>query len=62
MAALFELAGIPMLVIKGIPLALQTTGSLIARGRGDLDLLVDTKRLPAVVALLESAGFSRCPG
>ena len=62
MAALFERAGIPMLVIKGIPLALQTTGSLIARGRGDLDLLVDTKRLPAVVALLESAGFSRCPG
>ena len=62
MAALFERAGIPMLVIKGIPLALQTTGSLTARGRGDLDLLVDTKRLPAVVALLESAGFSRCPG
>lgn len=62
MAALFERAGISMLVIKGIPLALQTTGSLIARGRGDLDLLVDPKRLPAVVALLESAGFSRCPG
>ena len=62
MAALFEQAAMPMLVIKGIPLALQTTGSLIARGRGDLDLLVDTKRLPAVVALLESAGFSRCPG
>ena len=62
MAALFERAGIPMLVFKGIPLALQTTGSLIARGRGDLDLLVDPKRLPAVVALLESAGFSRCPG
>ena len=62
MAALFERAGIPMLVFKGIPLALQTTGSLIARGRGDLDLLVDPKRLPAVVALLEYAGFSRCPG
>ena len=62
MAALFEQAAMPMLVIKGIPLALQTTGSLTSRGRGDLDLLVDPKRLPAAVALLESAGFSRCPG
>jgi hypothetical protein len=62
MAALFEQAAIPMLVIKGIPLALQTTGSLTARGRGDLDLLVDPRQLPAAVALLESAGFSRCPG
>ena len=62
MAALFEQAAMPMLVIKGIPLALQTTGSLTSRGRGDLDLLVDSKRLPEAVALLESAGFSRCPG
>ena len=62
MASLFEQAAMPMLVIKGIPLALQTTGSLIARGRGDLDLLVDPRQLPAAVALLESAGFSRCPG
>jgi hypothetical protein len=62
MAALFAQAGMPMLVIKGIPLALQTTGSLIARGRGDLDLLVDPRQLPAAVALLEGAGFSRCPG
>lgn len=62
MAALFEQAALPMLVIKGVPLALQTTGSLTARGRGDLDLLVDPKQLPATVALLESAGFSRCPG
>ena len=62
MANLFEQAAMPMLVIKGVPLALQTTGSLTARGRGDLDLLVDPMRLPAAVALLESAGFSRCPG
>ena len=62
MASLFEQAAMPMLVIKGIPLALQTTGSLTARGRGDLDLLVDPRQLPAAVALLESAGFSRCPG
>ncbi len=62
MAALFEQAAIPMLVIKGIPLALQTTGSLTARGRGDLDLLVEPNRLPEAVALLEAAGFSRPPG
>ncbi len=62
MASLFEQAAMPMLVIKGIPLALQTSGSLSARGRGDLDLLVDPRQLPAAVALLESAGFSRCPG
>lgn len=62
LAALFEQAAIPLLVIKGIPLALQTTDSLTARGRGDLDLLVDPRRLPEAVALLESAGFSRCPG
>jgi hypothetical protein len=62
MASLFEQAAMPMLVIKGIPLAMQTTGSLTARGRGDLDLLVDPKQLPAAVALLESAGFSRCLG
>ena len=62
MATLFEQATLPMLVFKGIPLALQTTGSLTARGRGDLDLLVDPRQLPAAVTLLESAGFSRCPG
>jgi len=62
MAALFEQAAMPMLVIKGIPLALQTTGSLTSRGRGDLDLLVDPKQLPAAVALLESSAFRRLPG
>lgn len=62
MAALFEQAAMPMLVIKGIPLALQTTGSLTSRGRGDLDLLVDPQRLPEAVALLESSAFRRLPG
>lgn len=62
MAMLFAAAGIPLLVIKGIPLALQTTGSQTARGRGDLDLLVDPSELVAAVALLESSGFARVPG
>ena len=62
MAAVFERAGIPVLVIKGIPLSLQTTGSLTARGRGDLDLLVDPKRLPEALQLLESVGFEKAYG
>lgn len=56
-AALFERADIPLLVIKGVPLALQTTGSLTARGRGDLDLFVNPPALPDAVALLQEQGF-----
>ena len=58
MAVLFAEAGIPLLVIKGIPLSLQTTGSLTARGRGDCDLFVDPTQVGAAIALLESAGFA----
>lgn len=62
MAALFAQAGLPLLVIKGIPLALQTTGSPTARGRGDLDLVVPPRQLLEAVALLEAQGFRRVPG
>jgi hypothetical protein len=58
MAVLFAEASIPLLVIKGIPLALQTTGSLTARGRGDCDLFVDPAQVGAAIALLQSAGFA----
>ena len=58
MAVLFAEASIPLLVIKGIPLALQTTGSLTARGRGDCDLFVDPSQVGAAIALLQSAGFA----
>jgi hypothetical protein len=51
-----------MLVIKGIPLSLQSIGSLTARGRGDLDLLVDPNRLADAVQLLEQHGFARKAG
>lgn len=56
-ADLFEQTGIPMLVIKGVPLSLQTTGSLTARGRGDLDLLVDPEQVGAAIELLQRKGF-----
>ena len=62
MAALFEQAGTPMLVIKGIPLALQTTGSITSRGRGDLDLFVDPNRLGEAIELLQSEGFAQSYG
>ena len=62
MAVLFEEAGIPLLVIKGIPLALQTTGSLTARGRGDCDLFVEPSQVGAAIALLQSAGFALSHG
>ena len=58
MAELFAKAGIPLLVIKGIPLALQTTGSMTARGRGDCDLFVAPSQVGASIALLQSVGFA----
>ena len=57
MASLFAEAAIPLLVMKGIPLALQTTGSLTSRGRGDCDLFVDPSQVGEAIALLQSAGF-----
>ena len=57
-ARLFEQAAIPMLVLKGVPLALQTTGSLIGCGGGDLDVWVDARQLPQAVALLHHSGFA----
>ena len=62
MAALFAEAGIPLLVIKGVPLAVQTTGSLTARGRGDCDLFVEPSQVGAAIALLQSAGFALSSG
>jgi hypothetical protein len=58
----FEEADLPLLVVKGIPLALQTTGQLSGRGSGDVDMLVDPRQLAAAVELLEGAGFRRTPG
>jgi hypothetical protein len=54
---LLEHAQIPLLVIKGVPLALQTTSSIAARGRGDLDLFVDPSDVLRSVAVLQAAGF-----
>lgn len=56
----FKRAGLPVLVIKGLPLALQTTGQISGRGRsGDLDLWVAPRHLADAIGLLEQLGFQR---
>jgi len=50
------------LLVKGPALALQTTGDATARGRGDLDVLVDPGQLSTAIASLEDLGFERLPG
>lgn len=56
-SSLLQQAHIPHLVIKGVPLALQTTGSIATRGRGDLDLFVDPSDVPRTFSVLQAAGF-----
>lgn len=56
-SSLLQQAHIPHLVIKGVPLALQTTGSIAARGRGDLDLFVDPSDVLGTFSVLQAAGF-----
>ena len=50
------------LLLKGPALALQTTGDATARGRGDLDVLVDPCQLMQAIDTLEGLGFRRLPG
>lgn len=50
-------AGIPCLVLKGLPLAVQTTGDPGARGPGDIDLLVPPASVPDVHHLLGRHGW-----
>jgi hypothetical protein len=56
-SSLLQQAQIPLLVIKGVPLALQTTRSIASRGRGDLDLFVNPSDVVRTVAVLQAAGF-----
>ncbi|MBO9520032.1 MAG: nucleotidyltransferase family protein [Nocardioidaceae bacterium] len=59
--ALLEAAGVPALVIKGLPLAVQTTGDPAARGPGDIDLLIPPDAVERVHALLLCGGWSPRP-
>jgi hypothetical protein len=50
-------AGVPTLAYKGVPLSLQTTGSLTARGGGDVDLLVRPEDVHRARSALVEAGW-----
>jgi hypothetical protein len=54
-------AALPALVVKGLPLAVRTTGSDAGRAIGDIDLLVDRVDLERVVGVLADAGWRRRP-
>ena len=56
-AALFEMKNIPMLIIKGAPLSIQTTGNLFMRGCGDLDAFVDINNLFDAIEILKNNQF-----
>lgn len=59
----FDRAAIPALVIKGIPLAFQTTGAVTGRGSStDLDLWVAPRCLGPAIRLLERHGFAQKRG
>lgn len=55
--AALDSAGIDALVIKGIALSLQTTGSITGRGPGDIDLWVRPSEVGSAVRALEAIGY-----
>lgn len=52
------LGGIDHLILKGAPLAVQTTGDPTARGPADVDVLVDAADLPAALERLADRGLT----
>jgi len=55
--AALDAAGIDALVIKGIALSVQTTGYVVSRGPGDIDVWVRPDHVGAAVAVLEELGY-----
>jgi hypothetical protein len=55
----FGKAGVPILFLKGVPLAKFAFGNLGLRSSQDIDLLVSSDVLPAAIALLTAAGYRR---
>src|SRR5262245_62935592 len=56
---MFGQAGVPILFLKGAPLAKFAFGNLGLRSSQDIDLLVSPEVLPAAIALLTGAGYRR---
>ncbi|HUF32083.1 MAG TPA: nucleotidyltransferase family protein [Acidimicrobiales bacterium] len=62
LVAALDAAGIRVLTLKGIPLALRTTGNLAGRHCGDIDLLVDTADLAAADGVMRDLGYHTSVG
>lgn len=60
-SALLEGSGIPHMVVKGVPLSIQTTGSPFGRRSADVDVLVDPSDLRRTVQVMAAAGMERHP-
>jgi hypothetical protein len=56
---MFDRAGVPILFVKGTPLAIFAFGDLGLRSSQDIDLLVAPDALAAAIALLTGAGYRR---
>jgi hypothetical protein len=56
----FGKAGVPILFLKGAPLAIFAFGNVGLRSSQDIDLLVSPDALPAAIAALGEAGYRRC--
>lgn len=56
-AKAFQRAEIPLIVLKGLPLAQAVYGGINLRDPGDIDILIPPDRLPEATALLVSQGY-----
>jgi hypothetical protein len=56
---LFDDAGLPVLFVKGATLAMLAFGNLGLRSSQDIDMLVNHETLPAAIALILRAGYTR---
>jgi len=61
MSAQFEAAGIPVIALKGPPLAESLYGDAALRQSFDLDLLLQPADVPAAFALLGQSGYELAP-
>jgi hypothetical protein len=56
---MFGQAGLPVLFVKGVPLAIFAFGNVGLRSSQDIDLLVSPDAMPAAMVLLTKAGYRR---
>jgi hypothetical protein len=56
---LFGASGIPLRILKGIPLGIVAYGDAGLRNTGDIDLLIDEQYIASADALLQKAGYRR---